>query len=162
MIVDGSRIVGIIGWSGADYAPVSMEYIWYCFKMCDANDSEWYDRVVNSISCEDNPGDMFYDSVLNYVYKLAWSNWSREYRPSVNYMYTMLKTNMPGSIRANGGGDITSHITPNIQTHSDFLKSHPSTARQSRTSYGTWSEISSNDTRINPFTDDTSQDGLGK
>lgn len=162
IIVRDNIIVGIIGWSGADYAPISMEYIWYCFKMCETSDASWYDDLVDYISCEDKSGDKFYNTVLDYIYKLSWSNWPREYRPAINFVYFMLRSDKQDNICASRTGDITSHITPDVQTHGDFLKSPPSTARNSRTSYGTWSEISSTCTRTNPFSNLNIHDGLGQ
>lgn len=158
IIISDGKINGVIGWSGADYAPVVMEYLWYSFKTSVNEDREWFTRLSTSIKHHDE-GTSFYRSVLDILYRIAWSNWGYNYRADINNTYRILKSS--ASMENKAPGDLSSHIAPKVQTHSDLLKSQPPYRPESTLSGGTWSELSRTTSLTNPFADEEDVNHVG-
>lgn len=130
IILNGDKVVGVVGWGQADFAPLVLERQWYTFHQCDPTWYEWYCHLASSICPEDKPHSLFYELCVKFVYELAWCNWDSRHRARLTEIEKTLYSNPMWLNEIQS--DVTSHQASYKPRHSDALKL-PYTGQQNPT-----------------------------
>lgn len=129
IILSGDKVVGVIGWGQADFAPLVLEKQWYAFHQCDSTWYEWYCHLASSICPEDKQHSLFYELCVRFVYELAWCNWDPRRRARLTEIEKTLYSSAMWLDEAQS--DVKSHQTSYKPRHSDALRlPHPAPENQ--------------------------------
>ena len=95
VIVQGSKITGIVGWSKCDYVPEAMDRMHYQFaRPTFEGEAQWYARLASTLLFHPPPPPLYSVSCATYVFKLRIHSTPQEYhhilREKMNEACTML------------------------------------------------------------------------
>lgn len=95
IILDGSTVVGIIGWSNADFKPEVYDRLTYYFASSPTDALCWYRRMANVSSSPATlpPSVEFVVNTTEYVYKSMWANASLSKRFTLDKLFNAVRKN---------------------------------------------------------------------
>lgn len=95
IIVDGASLVGVVGWSSADFMPEAYSRLRHYFMSTHGEPLCWNRRMCNistSLSTI-SPSVEFAMNATSYAYRSAWSNASNSRRNELNRLWADVRTN---------------------------------------------------------------------
>jgi hypothetical protein len=95
IIVDGSSVVGLVGWTQADFMSEIYERVSYYFRSDPNNPKCWF-RKMSDVSTSpetSRPSVEFVINVSSYLYNFTWNRSDPERRRTVNQLWKSLTTN---------------------------------------------------------------------
>lgn len=95
IIVEGNMVVGIVGWSHADFTSEIYERVSYYFRSNPKDARCWFRKISDVTTCPDTgrPSVEFVVNVTSYIYKHTWNNSDTEKRNIINQLWRSLTTN---------------------------------------------------------------------
>lgn len=95
IIVDGTNVVGIVGWSKADFIPEIYERLVYYFSSNPKDSHCWLRKMAEvTISPESGrPSVEFVINAVSYVYRNAWNTSDINRRQIINQLWKSVTTN---------------------------------------------------------------------
>lgn len=95
IIMDGSMVVGIVGWTSADFVPEAYDRLNYYFMSSDDDMGQWNMKMSNvTISLSTPPPSVeFVLNVTTYTYKSAWRNAKNARRGDINKLWANVRNN---------------------------------------------------------------------
>ncbi|KIW35721.1 uncharacterized protein PV06_11938, partial [Exophiala oligosperma] len=95
IIVNGATVVGVVGWSEADFVPEIYDRLKYFFKSNPKDPQCWYRKVSDIVTTPDNtrPSVEFVMNTTQYVYKSSWSRATPTRKAVVTQLWKQLTTN---------------------------------------------------------------------
>lgn len=95
IIVNGSNVVGIVGWSNADFKPEIYDRLMYYFMSVPRDPCCWNRKMANvpSSSSTSPPSVEFVINTTDYAYKSAWSIAGTKRRPVLDMLWDAVKKN---------------------------------------------------------------------
>ena len=95
IILNDSTVVGIIGWSDADFKPEVYDRLTYYFASVPTDPLCWHRRMANVTSSPATlpPSVEFVVNTTEYVYRSTWANASLNRRHALDKLFTAIRKN---------------------------------------------------------------------
>lgn len=95
IIVDGTTVVGIVGWTKADFMPEAYERLMYYFRSNPKDSQCWFRKMADVTTCPETerPSVEFVFNVTSYAYKRTWNVADENRKAVIDKLWRALITN---------------------------------------------------------------------
>lgn len=98
ILLNGNSVVGIVGWSNAEFKPEVYDRLTYYFMSVPQSPNCWYRKMANVPSSPSSPSSPppsveFVINTTDYAYKSAWSGATVERRFALDRLWNAVRTN---------------------------------------------------------------------
>ncbi len=92
IIMNGTLVTGIIGWSKADFMPEAYERLLYYFRSNPRDPQCWFRKIANVTTCPETgrPSVEFVINTILYVYRILWNTSNANRRQVIDILLKSL------------------------------------------------------------------------